>query len=109
MAAGGKDRGTRDARERSRIYQARQKFHDDQARRRRRDNLLAGIIGGALILAVARRSGRLLHDGPRRSGAGAFAVGESDLHAGADRVAQRSAVRHPDSDSDSLIGSRRPY
>ena len=52
MAAGGKDRGTRDARERSRIYQARQKFHDDQASRRRRDNLLAGIIGGALILAV---------------------------------------------------------
>ena len=52
VAAGGKDRGTRDARERSRIYQARQKFHEDQARRRRRDNLLAGIVGGALILAV---------------------------------------------------------
>ena len=52
MAAVGKDRGTRDARERSRIYQARQKFHEDQGRRRRRDNLLAGIIGGVLILAV---------------------------------------------------------
>jgi hypothetical protein len=52
VAAVGKDRGTRDARERSRIYQARQKFHEDQARRRRRDNLLAGIIGGVLIIAV---------------------------------------------------------
>lgn len=52
MATGGKDRSTREARERARVYQARQQLHDDQARRRRRDNLLAGIIGGILILGV---------------------------------------------------------
>ena len=52
MATGGKDRGAREARERARVYQARQQLHEDQARRRRRDNLLAGIIGGVLILGV---------------------------------------------------------
>ena len=49
MATSGKDR---EARERARVYQARQQLHDDQARRRRRDNLLAGVIGGAVILGV---------------------------------------------------------
>ncbi|WP_345802546.1 dioxygenase [Microbacterium sp. AZCO] len=52
MAAGGKDRDARESRERARVYQARQQLHEDQARRRRRDNLLAGIIGGVLILGV---------------------------------------------------------
>ncbi|QIG40692.1 dioxygenase [Microbacterium sp. 4R-513] len=52
MATGGKDRSGRESRERARVYQARQQLHDDQARRRRRDNLLAGIIGGILILGV---------------------------------------------------------
>ena len=51
MATGGKDR-ERGARERARLYQARQKFHDGQARRRTRDNLIAGIVGGVLILGV---------------------------------------------------------
>lgn len=50
MAA--KDRGTREARERARLYQARQAYQDGRARRRVRDNLIAGIAGGALILAV---------------------------------------------------------
>ena len=49
MATSGKDR---EARERARVYQARQKLHDDQGRRRRRDNLLAGVIGGAVILGI---------------------------------------------------------
>ena len=49
MATSGKDR---EARERARVYQARQQLHDDQARRRRRDNLVAGIVGGVLILGV---------------------------------------------------------
>lgn len=52
MATGGKDRGTRESRERARLYQARQEFHDGQARRRRRDNLIAGVAGGILILGI---------------------------------------------------------
>jgi hypothetical protein len=52
VATGGKDRGAREARERARVYQARQQLHDDQAKRRRRDNVLAGVIGGILILGV---------------------------------------------------------
>ena len=52
MTSGGKDRGSREARERARVYQARQAFHDGQQRRRVRDNLIAGIAGGAVILAI---------------------------------------------------------
>ena len=52
MSTGGKDRGTREARERARLYQARQDFHAGQGRRRTRDNLIAGIAGGLLILGV---------------------------------------------------------
>lgn len=52
MANGGKDRSTRESRERARLYQARREFHAGQARRRTRDNLIAGIAGGALILGV---------------------------------------------------------
>ncbi len=53
MATGGKDRDARAARERARLYQARRQFHQDQARRRRRDNLIGGIAGGLLILGLA--------------------------------------------------------
>ncbi|MGN8551917.1 UNVERIFIED_CONTAM: dioxygenase [Microbacterium sp. SLM126] len=52
MANGGKDRGSRESRERSRLYQARQEFHAGQARRRTRDNVIAGVVGGLLILGV---------------------------------------------------------
>ncbi len=52
MATGGKQRDTRAERERVRVYQARQAFHAGQSRRRTRDNLIAGIGGGLLILAV---------------------------------------------------------
>ena len=52
MTTGGKDRGGREARERTRLYQARQEFHAGQGRRRTRDNLIAGIAGGLLILGV---------------------------------------------------------
>lgn len=52
MANGGKDRGSRESRERTRVYQARQAYRDGQARRRTRDNLIAGIAGGLLILGV---------------------------------------------------------
>lgn len=52
MATGGKQRDTREARERARVYQARRDYHLGQSRRRTRDNLIAGIGGGLLILAV---------------------------------------------------------
>ncbi|WP_127475097.1 dioxygenase [Microbacterium sulfonylureivorans] len=52
MANGGKDRGARESRERARVYQARQEFHRGQAKRRTRDNLIAGIAGGLLVVGV---------------------------------------------------------
>jgi hypothetical protein len=52
VATGGKQRDTRAERERVRVYQARQAFHAGQSQRRTRDNLIAGIGGGLLILAI---------------------------------------------------------
>lgn len=52
MATGGKDRDARAARERARTYQARRDFHEGQSRRRTRDNLIAGIAGGLLIVGL---------------------------------------------------------
>ena len=52
MATGGKNRDARAARERTRLYEARRQFHDGQARRRTRDNLIAGIAGGVLVLGL---------------------------------------------------------
>ncbi|MBW9108623.1 dioxygenase [Microbacterium trichothecenolyticum] len=52
MATGGKDRDARAARERTRLYEARRQFHDGQSRRRTRDNLIAGIVGGMLVLGL---------------------------------------------------------
>lgn len=49
MATGNKDR---EARERARVYQARQQFHASVVRRRQRDNLIAGIVGGLVVLAA---------------------------------------------------------
>jgi hypothetical protein len=52
VATGGKDRDARAARERTRLYEARRQFHDGQSRRRTRDNLIAGIVGGMLVLGL---------------------------------------------------------
>ena len=52
MATGGKNRDARAARERTRLYEARRQFHDGQARRRTRDNLIAGIVGGVVVLGL---------------------------------------------------------
>ncbi|MDQ7877806.1 dioxygenase [Microbacterium sp. QXD-8] len=52
MATGGKNRDARAARERTRLYEARRQFHDGQARRRTRDNLIAGIVGGVIVLGL---------------------------------------------------------
>jgi hypothetical protein len=52
VAANPRGRDQREARERARTYQARREFHDGIVRRRHRDNLIAAIGGGILILAV---------------------------------------------------------
>lgn len=49
MAVSGKERA---ARERTRVYRARQELHRAQVRRRTRDDVVAGVAGGILILAV---------------------------------------------------------
>jgi hypothetical protein len=48
----GRTRGTAQERERARLYEARRRFHESLGRRRRRDNVIAGVAGGALILAI---------------------------------------------------------
>ncbi|KTR88198.1 dioxygenase [Microbacterium testaceum] len=52
MATGGKDRQSREQRERARAYQARQELHRRQGQRRRRDNIL-GIVVGIVVIAGA--------------------------------------------------------
>jgi len=52
VAANPQGREQREARERARLYQARRDFHDRAVRRRRRDNLIAAVGGGILILGV---------------------------------------------------------
>jgi hypothetical protein len=47
-----------------RVYQARQAFHAGQARRRTRDNLIAGIGGGVLILALIAGQAAYFMAGP---------------------------------------------
>ena len=61
MAVGSKDRKDREARaarERTRLYQARRQFHERQAKRRTRDNLIAGIAGVFLLAWLFGRSER---------------------------------------------------
>ena len=52
MATGGKGRAAREVRERNRAYLARKEFHDGQVKRRSRDDVIAGVAGGILILAI---------------------------------------------------------
>jgi len=52
VAAGAGKSKSRVEQERARVYRARQEFHQGLIARRRRDNLIAGVAGGALILAV---------------------------------------------------------
>ena len=51
-APSGKSRGDREARERARLYQARTAFHEGQKRRRSRDNLIVGIVGGVIVVGA---------------------------------------------------------
>ncbi|GAA1654153.1 dioxygenase [Microbacterium flavum] len=52
MATGAGKKQSREEKERARVYQARQEFHDGLIARRRRDNVIAGVAGGLLILAI---------------------------------------------------------
>lgn len=52
MATGGKDRQSREQRERARVYQARQELHRRQGARRTRDNVI-GLIVGLMVIAGA--------------------------------------------------------
>ncbi|MDE0545532.1 dioxygenase [Microbacterium sp. C7(2022)] len=52
MAAGGKNRDAREQRERARRYQARAAFQTGLRTRRTRDNVLAGVVGGIVIVAA---------------------------------------------------------
>ncbi|WP_054682349.1 hypothetical protein [Microbacterium sp. No. 7] len=52
MATGNDKKAARAARDRARVYEARQRFHDGVISRRRRDNLIAGVGGGLLLIAI---------------------------------------------------------
>lgn len=52
MAARGRDRRTREERERARAYQARVELHERQGRRRRRDNILGVVVGLVVVLGA---------------------------------------------------------
>ena len=51
-AGTGSTRESRETRERSRIYQARIDLNARQVRRRVRDNVVAGVVGGLLVLGA---------------------------------------------------------
>lgn len=52
MATGKGKTPSRETRERARLYQARQQYHAAGIARRRRDDLIAGIAGGVLIVGI---------------------------------------------------------
>ena len=52
MANGASGKQSREEKERARVYRARQEFHASLGARRRRDNLIAGIAGAVLLVAI---------------------------------------------------------
>ncbi|WP_417562566.1 dioxygenase [Microbacterium sp.] len=53
MAAGGRNKQAREQRERARAYQARAHYNEGRTRRRTRDNVIGGIVGAVLLVAIA--------------------------------------------------------
>jgi hypothetical protein len=51
-APSGRSRADREARERSRLYQARTAFHEGRQRRRVRDNVIGSIVGAVIVLGA---------------------------------------------------------
>ena len=52
MATGNGKKTAREARDRARLYEARQRVHQSAIARRRRDNVVAGVAGGLLLVAI---------------------------------------------------------
>ncbi len=52
MSSGAGKKQSRVDRERARLYQERAQFHESLGARRRRDNLIAGVAGGLLIVGI---------------------------------------------------------
>ncbi|MGV9193032.1 dioxygenase [Microbacterium sp. MC2] len=66
MATGAGKKNARAESERARLYQARRQFHAGTVRRRTRDNLIAGVGGGVLILAILGAQWAYFTAGPGR-------------------------------------------
>ncbi len=66
MATGAGKKNARAESERARLYQARQQFHAGTVRRRTRDNVIAGVGGGVLILAILGGQWAYFEAGPGR-------------------------------------------
>lgn len=52
MATGSKSNKDRAERERARLYAARTQLHEAARKRRVRDNIIAGVVGGILLLGA---------------------------------------------------------
>ena len=114
MATGGKQRDARAERERARVYQARQAFHEGQARRRTRDNLIAGIVGGLLILAIVAGQAAYFMAGPGAPEPAPSPTPTATATPGAERLPDRSPIADaatPTADAHALTrrrDARRP-
>ena len=83
MANGAGKKQSRDERERARAYRARQEFHESLTARRRRDNLVAGVAGGVLLVAIIAAQVAYFTVGPGTPRAHAHAVAHVVDDAGA--------------------------
>mgnify|MGYP007023482707 CR=1 FL=1 len=52
VAARSKDKSEREARERTRVYRARVEMHEAGVKRRTRDNWIAGLVAGVIIVGA---------------------------------------------------------
>lgn len=52
MSSGSAKKASRESRERARVFQARHAYQDGLVRRRKRDNVIALVGGGVLLLAI---------------------------------------------------------
>ncbi|GLJ78941.1 dioxygenase [Microbacterium imperiale] len=64
MAGRGKNRDDRAAQERARLYAARREYHAGLMRRRSRDNLIAAVGGGVLLLGLLGAQAAYFTAGP---------------------------------------------
>jgi hypothetical protein len=66
VAAAAKKKDARVLRDRARAFQARQQFNTHRERRRVRDNLIGGIVGGVLLIAAIGAQVGYYASGPGR-------------------------------------------